>query len=192
MTFDRPPESDDLSRRTDETPGTEYGSGGAPTEAPATAYGTEASPAGTAGTEYGSTAMTPAEPSSSGYGTSMTPTETTGAGSGGETTGARADVGTAWRQVGESLASLGSGVGDTLRQAWEGTTPSPKSAPEGLRQLADALERGIDTARSAATSPEARQRVNDDARRAGERLDRAVRLSIAEIGRTLQKVEPKD
>jgi hypothetical protein len=118
--------------------------------------------------------------------------ESLGTGYEAETPSARTDVGTAWRQVGDSLASRGSGGGGALRQAWEGTSPSPKSAPEGLRQLADALERGIDTARSAATSPESRQRVNEDARRAGERLDRAVRLSIAEIGRTLQRVEPKD
>lgn len=105
------------------------------------------------------------------------------------------DLASEWRNVGEALGRLGGGIGDSVRSAWE-SSASPDAEPEassqGLRRVADAFDRGVDSARRAAGSPEARERVNADARRAGSQLERAMRLSIAELGRTLQRVAPND
>lgn len=108
------------------------------------------------------------------------------------------DLASEWRSVGEALARLGGGIGESVRSAWEssGATAEAEGEPEapsqGLRRVADAFDRGVESARRAATSPEARARVNADARQAGSRLEHAMRLSIAELGRTLQRVAPDD
>lgn len=104
------------------------------------------------------------------------------------------DLISAWRGVGDALTRLGGGIGESIRAAWESSAPhQPGEAPaQGLRRLADAFDRGVESARRAATSPEARELVNAEARRAGTQLDRAVRLSIAEVGRTLQRVAPDE
>jgi hypothetical protein len=104
------------------------------------------------------------------------------------------DLASEWRNVGEALGRLGGGIGESVRSAWEssGAEAEPEPPSQGLRRVADAFDRGVDSARRAATSPEARERVNTDARQAGSQLERAMRLSIAEIGRTLQRVAPND
>lgn len=111
-------------------------------------------------------------------------------------TSSSADLAAEWRKVGEALGRLGGGIGDSVRGAWESSAPESEAGPEapsqGLRRVADAFDRGVDSARRAASSPEARDRVNADARVAGSQLERAMRLSIAELGRTLQRVAPED
>lgn len=104
------------------------------------------------------------------------------------------DLASAWRNVGEALGRLGGGIGESVRGAWEssGAEAEPEPPSQGLRRVADAFDRGVESARRAATSPEARDRVNADARQAGSQLERAMRLSIAELGRTLQRVAPDD
>jgi hypothetical protein len=101
------------------------------------------------------------------------------------------DLGTAWRRAGLALGDLGSGIGDSLKSAWAAAGERRPDRPgEGLRRIADLLDRSVETARSAAGSDEARSRVNTSARRAGEQLERAVRLSLAELGRSLERVDP--
>ena len=104
------------------------------------------------------------------------------------------DLASEWRNVGEALGRLGGGIGESVRNAWEssGSEAEAEQPSQGLRRVADAFDRGVESARRAATSPEARERVNADARQAGSRLERAMRLSIAELGRTLQRVAPDD
>lgn len=106
------------------------------------------------------------------------------------------DLAAEWRKVGEALGRLGGGIGDSVRSAWESSAPESEAGPEapsqGLRRVADAFDRGVESARRAASSPESRDRVNADARVAGSQLERAMRLSIAELGRTLQRVAPED
>jgi hypothetical protein len=110
--------------------------------------------------------------------------------------GSSPDLAAEWRRVGEALGQLGGGIGDSVRTAWEssGSDDEAEAEPpsQGMRRVADAFDRGVDSARRAASSPEARERVNADARRAGSQLERAMRLSIAELGRTLQRVAPED
>ena len=110
--------------------------------------------------------------------------------------GSAPDLAAEWRRVGEALGQLGGGIGDSVRTAWESSAPESEAGPEppsqGLRRVADAFDRGVDSARRAASSPEARERVNADARVAGSQLERAMRLSIAELGRTLQRVAPEN
>jgi hypothetical protein len=97
----------------------------------------------------------------------------------------------AWRRAGLALGDLGTDVGDSLRDAWSAQPPrEPEEAADALRRMADAFERSVATARDAARSPEARQRVNEGAREAGTALDRAVRLSLAELGRSLERLDP--
>ena len=104
------------------------------------------------------------------------------------------DLASEWRNVGEALGRLGGGIGESVRTAWESSGAEAEAEPpsQGLRRVADAFDRGVESARRAATSPEAPERVNADARQAGSRLERAMRLSIAELGRTLQRVAPDD
>ena len=106
----------------------------------------------------------------------------------------RADLGEAWRRAGAALGSSGGGVGESVRQAWEtaGREPEPDAPADSLRRLADVVERSVTTARSAASSPEARDRLGAGAREANDAIERAVRLSLAELGRSLQRLEPKD
>jgi hypothetical protein len=108
-------------------------------------------------------------------------------------TGSR-DLGEAWRRAGSALGNMGGDVGDSVRQAWDasGREPDPEHPADALRRFADAVERSVATARGAATSPEARQRVTESAREANDAIERAVRLSLAEVGRALQRLEPKD
>jgi hypothetical protein len=99
----------------------------------------------------------------------------------------------AWRRAGLALGDLGTDVGDSLREAWSSQPPrDPEEAADALRRLADVFERSAATARDTAASPEARQRVNEGAREAGSAIDNAVRLSLAELGRALQRFEPRD
>lgn len=108
---------------------------------------------------------------------------------------AAADLATEWRRVGEALGRLGSGIGDSVRSAWDATAPeeaTTEAPSQGLRRVADAFDRGVESARRTAGSPEARDLVNEEARRAGSQLERAMRLSIAELGRTLQRAAPDD
>lgn len=100
------------------------------------------------------------------------------------------DLGTAWRRAGLALGDLGTDIGDSLRTAWAAAAREPEQTGEGLRRLADLFDRSVETARTAATSEEARSRVNSSARQAGERLEHAVRLSLAELGRTLERADP--
>lgn len=104
------------------------------------------------------------------------------------------DLASEWRNVGEALGRLGGGIGESVRTAWESSSSETEAEQpsQGLRRVADAFDRGVESARRAATSPEARDRVNADARQAGSQLERAMRLSIAELGRTLQRVAPDD
>jgi hypothetical protein len=99
----------------------------------------------------------------------------------------------AWRRAGLALGDLGTDVGDSLREAWTGRPPrDPEETADALRRMADAFERSVATARDAATSPEARRRVNEGAKEAGSAIDNAFRLSLAELGRALQRFEPRD
>jgi hypothetical protein len=101
------------------------------------------------------------------------------------------DLGTAWRRAGLALGDLGTDIGDSLRTAWVAAAGrEPERTGEGLRRLADLFDRSVETARTAATSEEARSRVNSSARQAGDRLEYAVRLSLAELGRTLERADP--
>jgi hypothetical protein len=108
-------------------------------------------------------------------------------------TGSR-DLGEAWRRAGTALGNMGGDVGDSVRQAWDasGREPDPEHPADALRRFADVVERSVATARGAAASPEARQRVGEGAREANDAIERAVRLSLAEVGRALQRLEPKD
>ncbi len=102
-------------------------------------------------------------------------------------------LGAAWRRAGLAFGDIGSDVGDSLRRAWAASGEQEGDEPaDGLRRLAELFERSVDTARSTATSPEARAQVNASARRAGERLEHAVRLSLAELGRTLERARPEE
>lgn len=102
-------------------------------------------------------------------------------------------LGAAWRRAGLAFGDLGSDVGESVRRAWAASGEHAQDEPaDGLRRLAELFERSVDTARSTATSPEARAQVNASARRAGERLEHAVRLSLAELGRTLERARPEE
>jgi hypothetical protein len=104
------------------------------------------------------------------------------------------DLGEAWRRAGTALGNMGGDVGNSVRQAWDasGREPDPEHPADALRRFADVVERSVVTARGAAASPEARQRVSEGAREANDAIERAVRLSLAELGRALQRLEPKD
>ncbi len=102
------------------------------------------------------------------------------------------DLGEAWRRAGLAFGELGTNLGDSVRTAWTASgADTPDRAGEGLRRLGDLLDRSVDTARSAAKSPESRERVNSAARRAGEHLEYAVRLSLSELGRQLERAAPR-